>query len=126
MQTSARERLPAPSYGVSDPVYLVLPAFAALHQKAQSFRPITQVSRSQGQEGGLAPALLEWHSISGGKPTFLTLSPGCLNHSFQFSGLSFLFPDLRVGIPERRQISRARLCVQLTQQRIIPFVRFQF
>jgi len=31
---------------------------------------MTQPTQSQGQEGGLAPALLAWHPISGGKPAF--------------------------------------------------------
>jgi len=34
---------------------------------------MTQATKPQGQEGGLAPALLEWHLISGGKPAFPTL-----------------------------------------------------
>jgi hypothetical protein len=35
---------------------------------------MTQDGKSQGGEGGLAPAQVEWHSIGGGKPPFLTLS----------------------------------------------------
>ena len=41
---------------------------------------MTQATKPQGQEGGLAHALLEWHSISGGKPAFLTLRLSKLSH----------------------------------------------
>jgi hypothetical protein len=34
---------------------------------------MNQVQKSQGWEGWLAPAVVECHSISGGKPPFLTL-----------------------------------------------------
>jgi len=42
-------------------------------RKHKDSKAITQATKPQGQEGGLAPALLEWHSISGGKPAFPTL-----------------------------------------------------
>jgi len=38
-----------------------------------SYKTQGQARKPQGQEGGLAPAVLEWHLISGGKPAFLTL-----------------------------------------------------
>ncbi len=34
---------------------------------------MNQVQKSQGWEGGLAPAVVECRSTSGGKPPFLTL-----------------------------------------------------
>jgi hypothetical protein len=48
---------------------------------AFNVKAIERVQESQGKEGGLAPALVECHSTSGGKPPFLTLS---------FFGLSYL------------------------------------
>src|SRR6185436_4648905 len=35
-------------------------------------RKMTHRAESHGQEGGLAPACVEWHSASGGKPPFPT------------------------------------------------------
>jgi len=40
---------------------------------ARKLRPYDSSLRTSGREGGLAP-LVECHSISGGKPPFLTLS----------------------------------------------------
>src|SRR6266851_618133 len=37
---------------------------------------VIQEAKAHGWEGRLAPAWLEWHSISGGKPPFLTCETG--------------------------------------------------
>jgi hypothetical protein len=45
---------------------------------------MTQETKSHGWEGRLAPARLEWHSISGGKPPFLTCETVLLSFSLSY------------------------------------------
>jgi len=47
---------------------------------------MTQVTKSQGQEGGLAPADPLAFKQSGGKPTFLTLSLMNLTLTWRLEG----------------------------------------